>query len=130
MMIWPKYSSSPSIFTRRSMASLIDSSRPLWTLTTYQRLFAETGSPGSWSAAVGGCGGDGGSAPDDGSSGLPCIAACAAAVVEAAPGEDVSRSGGSGEAGVCGSIVANSSGMGQTLPGGWRPQAVSRHQSN
>src|SRR5262249_43808303 len=38
MMIWPKNSSRPSILTRRSIASLIDSSRPLCTFTTYQRL--------------------------------------------------------------------------------------------
>ena len=35
MTIWPKNSSSPSILTFRSMAALIDSSRPLCTLTTY-----------------------------------------------------------------------------------------------
>src|SRR6266849_1581278 len=64
MMIWPKYSSSPSIFTRRSMASLIDSSRPLCTLTTYQRLLVSpAGSSGSLSSAVGGTGGAGGAAP-------------------------------------------------------------------
>ena len=45
MMIWPKYSSTPSILTRRSMASLIDSSRPLCTLTTYQCLLP--GQPGT-----------------------------------------------------------------------------------
>src|SRR2546422_10666308 len=38
MKICPKYSSSPSIFIFFSMASLIDSSRPLCTLTTYQCL--------------------------------------------------------------------------------------------
>ena len=43
MTIWPKNSSSPSILTRRSMASLIDSSRPLCTLTTYQRLLLGSG---------------------------------------------------------------------------------------
>src|SRR5262245_36262767 len=52
MPIWPKYSSSPSIFTRRSMASLIDSSRPLWILTTYQRFLLGAGGGGSATAVV------------------------------------------------------------------------------
>ena len=46
MMIWPKYSSRPSILTRRSMASLIDSSRPLCTLTTYHFLLLGRGAAG------------------------------------------------------------------------------------
>src|SRR5579875_3888083 len=55
MTIWPKYSSSPSILTRRSMASLIASSRPLCTLTTYQRLLLDLGCGGA-STAAGACG--------------------------------------------------------------------------
>src|SRR5437764_11892749 len=64
MMIWPKHSSSPSILTRRSMASLIDSSRPLCTLTTYQRLLlGGGGGSASDPSAEGGAAGDpGGSA--------------------------------------------------------------------
>src|SRR5262245_21299724 len=65
MTIWPKYSSRPSIFTRRSIASLIDSSLPLSILTTYHFLLLggagasgladPSGSPAG--AASGGAGG-------------------------------------------------------------------------
>src|SRR3954471_5194481 len=49
MRISPKNPSSPSILTRRSMASLIESSRPDWTLTMYH--FFLSGSPGGSSRA-------------------------------------------------------------------------------
>ena len=53
ILIWPKYSSRPSILTRRSMASLIDSSRPLWTLTTYHcLLLGAGGGVPSWPSAA------------------------------------------------------------------------------
>src|SRR5438034_5744223 len=57
MMICPTQSSRRSILTRRSMASLIDSSRPLWTLTTYQCLLLGGGA----SAKASGTGGGGSS---------------------------------------------------------------------
>src|SRR5262249_27438327 len=56
MTIWPKNSSSPSILTRFSTASLIDSSRPLCTFTTYQCLLL-----GGGAGAGSGAGGGGGS---------------------------------------------------------------------
>src|SRR5437868_6790018 len=70
MMIWPKYSSSPSILTRRSMASLIDSSRPLCTLTTYQRLLLGGGGSSGTAVAPGGAPSAGGSSSRGGSWGV------------------------------------------------------------
>src|SRR5262245_45955411 len=52
MTTWPKNASSPSIFTFRSMAALIDSSRPDWTLITYHFL-ADVGSAGAPFPAAG-----------------------------------------------------------------------------
>src|SRR5262245_21316622 len=75
MMIWPKYSSSPSILTRRSIASLMESSRPLWTLTTYHCLrrglspMAAGASAGAALAASAG-----GSPPTGSAGGIDCSA--------------------------------------------------------
>src|SRR5262249_30632625 len=58
MTIWPKQFCKPSIFTFFSIASLIDSSRPDWTLTTYHcRLLGGGGSSGVSAATGGGSGG-------------------------------------------------------------------------
>src|SRR5581483_10547925 len=51
ILIWSKNSSSPSILTRRSIASLVDSSRPLCTLTMYQFLLSGTAGAAAASAS-------------------------------------------------------------------------------
>src|SRR5262245_19453306 len=53
MTIWPKQLCSPSILTFFSIASLIDSSRPDCTLTTYQCRFVGTGGSAGASTAAG-----------------------------------------------------------------------------
>src|SRR5438105_11243583 len=121
MMIWPKYSSSPSILTRRSIASLMDSSRPLCTLTTYQRLLFGGDGSGSLASAVGGSGGGGGAAPC--SSCEPSWASvdsAAGVASEACP----SSSDGWSSPCVCASKVARSSGICHALQLKNRPEPV------
>src|SRR5579871_1653619 len=110
MMIWPKNSSSPSIFTRRSIASLIDSSRPLCTLTTYQRLLLGAASAAGSEASAGASGAAAGaeSPPSAAAgSGDSCFASSA---VAASPCGD-SPAGGAGGVPAEGSGVSRSSGM-------------------